>query len=131
MNGQTSFLDQVKEMEREAWQMDSEQSHAYFITTPVRDGNERYYRITWAIEIKPYPNPFTFGGVWCSGGAKDKDSLQKQIDEFNRQVDRWRKHGLTKVEMKEEPEIDIAEQRRAACDYLAKTKPKRVQARLL
>jgi len=105
--------------------MDSEKSHAYFHYHPAKDGEWRGFYITSGLELRPYPNPFTYGGYWCSGSARDEAELKKHLDDFRKEVERWKKHGLVKVEIKQLDEIDLATRRLHAQAQLAKLDPKR------
>ena len=124
MEYQASWHEQLDQWEKEKWRMDSEKSHAYFISYRLREGDKVRYQFNYGIEIKPYPNPLSFGGCWCSGGAKDEEALEEHLGSFKKEVARWQKQGLVKVEIKEGTEVDLAAQRRAAEDYLATHRPR-------
>jgi hypothetical protein len=50
-----------------------------------------------------------FGGMWGSGGAKDREEMERITQGFNQMVERLKAEGLEKVEIREMPEITRAE----------------------
>jgi len=86
------------------WEMDTEASHAFFHIIPVVDGEDRYLTVSYGLEIRPYPNPFGFGGMWGSGGRRDTASIREKVKEFRGYIQRWREKGMYKVEFKRLPE---------------------------
>ena len=102
---QTSFLTAVREHEKETWRCDPEKCHASFIYHRVFEGgNFRYWDTYVSVEIRPYPNPFGFGGMWGGGGWKTKKELNKALRLFKERVKFWEKHGLTRIEIKQKPD---------------------------
>jgi hypothetical protein len=85
---------------RAAWRMDSEKSFARMDIRPIRkpDGT-LHYSIGYNIEIRPYPNPFSYGGMWGGGAADSQEELDKAIASFNAQGDELRESGMTKIEV--------------------------------
>lgn len=86
------------------WEMDTEASHAYFHIIPVVEGEDRYFTYNVELEIRPYPNPFGFGGMWGSGGHYDTAGIREKVKEFRGYIQRWRDKGMYKVEFKRLPE---------------------------
>ena len=95
-----------EEEERANFKLDTENSYALIVITPIHavsdDGEIDYIYVDETIEIKPYPNPYGFGGMWGHGGHKP-DEKKKVIADFHRMVDPWVERGLTRVEIKHEP----------------------------
>ena len=95
-----------EEEERVNFKLDTEKSYALLVITPIHavsdDGETDYIYVDETIEIKPYPNPYGFGGMWGHGGHKPEEE-KKVIAEFHRWVDPWIERGLTRVEIKHEP----------------------------
>lgn len=85
------------------WELDTEKSFAKMEITPVRCGDELMFRCTEALEIKPYPNPRMFGGMWCYGGLDTEDEVKKRIEEFHKWADEWVGKGM-KIEIIRHPE---------------------------
>ena len=91
------------------WEMDKEQSYARLTITPIITPEGKVYHYNEEIQVRPYPNPKMFGGMWGSGGAKDKKELERVIRGFNQMVERLKAEGLEKVEIEEMPEVTRAE----------------------
>ena len=95
-----------EEEERANFKLDTEKSYALIVITPIHavsdDGETDYIYVDETIEIKPYPNPYGFGGMWGNGGHKPEEE-KKVIADFHRMVDPWIERGLTRVEIKHEP----------------------------
>ncbi len=95
-----------EEEDRANFKLDTENSYALIVITPIHavsdDGETDYIYVDETIEIKPYPNPYGFGGMWGNGGHKPEEE-KKVISEFHRWVDPWIERGLTRVEIKHEP----------------------------
>lgn len=85
------------------WELDKEKSIARLEIMPERRGEELLFRYHSAIEIKPYPNPFMYGGEWSSGAVETEDEVEKLITDFRRKVSAWQKRGI-KVEVVRRPE---------------------------
>jgi hypothetical protein len=97
-----SLLDQL-------WELDKEQSYARLTITPVREGDKRYYQWQEEIQIRPYPNPFGFGGMWGTGPAHSEDEVQRLITGFRHYLREWQGRGLEKVEVVRKPEMTMPE----------------------
>ncbi len=82
-----------------AWRMDPEKSFARMDITPVKTAERFYYLINTAINIRPYPNPFMYGGCYGGGSAMDEQNLEQQIKSFTEQADRLRENGMVKIEI--------------------------------
>ena len=95
-----------EEEDRANFKLDTENSYALIVITPIHavsdDGETDYIYVDETIEIKPYPNPYGFGGMWGHGGHKPNEE-KKVIADFHRMVDPWVERGLTQVEIKQEP----------------------------
>ena len=94
------------EEERVNFKLDIEKSYALLVITPIHavsdDGETDYIDVDETIEIKPYPNPYGFGGMWGHGNHKPEEE-KKVISDFHRWVDPWVERGLTRMEIKHEP----------------------------
>ena len=94
-----------EEEDRANFKLDTENSYALIVITPIHavsdDGETDYIYVEETIEIKPYPNPYGFGGMWGHGGYKPKEE-KEVIADFHRMVDPWVERGLTRVEIKHE-----------------------------
>ena len=88
--------------------------------TPVRSADGLVYHLSYAIKIKPYPNPFSYGGM-CGGGAvKTQEELDQAIAKFNDQADALRSNGMEKVEIVTHEETVKVEQKRRTPEILGK-----------
>ncbi|MDD5476457.1 MAG: hypothetical protein PHU03_08110 [Syntrophales bacterium] len=96
----------AEEEEKANFKLDDEKSFALLVITPIHavsdDGETDYIHVDETIEIKPYPNPYGFGGMWGHGSHKP-DEEKKVISDFHHWVDPWIERGLTRVEIKHEP----------------------------
>lgn len=106
-NGICSTCDQHR---KESWRMDSKKSYARLRITPIVTTKGKYYHCSWSIEVRPYPNPFMFGGSWGSCPAYDEKELEEVIAAFSSQAERWKGNGLEIVEIQRcEEEIQAAQ----------------------
>ena len=103
-----SLMDKIDEMEKENWRLDPEKSFARLTITPVGEGDNTYYDIDEVIEIRPYPNPFGFGGMYTMGGLKSEAEVKKQIGWFKDWLKVWQERGLTNVEIIRRPQVTRA-----------------------
>jgi len=112
------------QVEKSNWRMDSKESYALLEITPIVAGNGKYFSYRSSIEIKPYPNPFMFGGEYGFGSAKSEEELEQVIASFNRKVDELREYGMTEVAIKRHPEK--FEERQLSLEQVAieRTQPK-------
>jgi len=104
---QKSLLDQL-------WELDKEESYARVTITPIKPikpGEKVKYHWDEAIQIRPYPNPFSYGGQWGSGVASTREEVERHIISFKEYIMDWQKHGLEKVEIRWQPEMTEAERR--------------------
>ena len=96
----------AEEEGRANFKLDTEKSFALLVITPIHavsdDGETDYIDVKETIEIKPYPNPYGFGGMWGSGSHKPEEE-KKVISDFHRWVDSWVERGLTRMEIKHVP----------------------------
>ena len=97
-----SLLDQL-------WEMDKEKSFALLTTTPIKEGDRSYYLVEGELSIRPYPNPFSYGGFWSQGTAKTTEELDRIIASFRSEVAEWQERGLAKIEIIRKPEMTIVE----------------------
>jgi len=107
MQGQATLpgIPTPEEEESANFKLDTEKSYALIVITPIHavsdDGETDYIYVEETIEIRPYPNPYGYGGMWGQGGYKPEEE-KKVIADFNRMVDPWVERGLTRVEIKHE-----------------------------
>lgn len=85
------------------WELDKEKSFAELIITPVRRGEKLVLVFSEEVKIRPYPNPFGYGGLWGYGGVDTEAEVEKLIKDFKRYNGRWVEMGL-KVEIVRKPE---------------------------
>jgi len=96
---------EFEKQEKEAWRMDRERSYAQLRITPIIEGDRRYYQLDETVEVKPYPNPLGFGGLWAHGVAGDRAEVDRRINLFLLEVEKWKVNGLERIEVIEEPEL--------------------------
>jgi len=109
---QTLVCPKCLEARRAAWRMDKEKSFARMEITPVRSADGLAYHLSYAIKIEPYPNPYSYGGMYGGGAAETKEGLDIEIAKFNAQADSLRQNGMEKVEVITHEETVRAEQRK-------------------
>jgi len=89
--------------ERANFKLDTEASHALLVITPVHcisdEGEFDRIRVETTLEIRPYPNPYGFGGMWGTGGYAPEEE-GALVARFHQEVDPWIELGLTRVEIK-------------------------------
>ncbi len=97
----------AEEEEKANFKLDTEKSFALLVITPIHavsdDGETDYINIDETIEIKPYPNPYHYGGMWGHGWHKPEEE-KEAIADFHHWVDPWIERGLTRVEIKHAPQ---------------------------
>ena len=91
------------------WELDKENSFARCTITPIREGAKRYYELEQEMWIRPYPNPFSYGGFWAQGVAKTTEEVDRLISYFKSETGRWQKHGLCKIDIIHKPEMSRVE----------------------
>jgi hypothetical protein len=85
------------------WILDKKNSIARLEIIPGLCDGKVLFRYSIAIEIKPYPNPFMFGGEWSSGSKETEAEVEQLIADFRKRVTAWEKRGI-KVEVVRRPE---------------------------
>lgn len=90
-----SLLDQL-------WELDTENSFARMTITPIKEGGKLKYLWEEEMWIKPYPNPFGYGGFWAQGVAKTTEEVDRLISYFKSETERW---GLCKIDIIRQPEM--------------------------
>jgi len=85
--------------------MDKEKSFARLTITPIKEGDKSYYLWEQELWIKPYPNPFSYGGFWGQGVAKTTEELNTIVNYFKSEVAEWQERGLIKIEIIHQPEM--------------------------
>jgi len=101
-------MDNIKELEKESWRLDPEKSFARLTITPVKEGDNTYYDIDEVIEIRPYPNPFGFGGMYGMGVVRSEAEVEGRIKWFKGYLKEWQKRGFTKIEIIRQPQVTRA-----------------------
>ena len=91
------------------WELDKENSFARFTITPVKEGSETKLLCEQELWIKPYPNPFSYGGFWAQGVAKTTEEVDRLLAYFKSETEKWQKHGLVKIDIIRKPEMTIVE----------------------
>lgn len=103
--GQFDLKDAFREQEMKAWKLDPEESRAYIVITPIIFEGERRFDISETLEIRPYPNPFSFGGFYGSRWVNKKEEAERCIKNFLEYVEKWKPRGLCQIEVKWEEEM--------------------------
>ena len=98
-----------KQWERDQWSLDAGESFARLEVTPFWRGGELRYDIESELKIRPYPNPFSYGGFWGSQTTPDKEAVKARIKSFKDEVKAWKKAGLSNVQVVWHPELTEAE----------------------
>jgi hypothetical protein len=109
------------------FKLDVKNSFAELVITPVHtisdDGEKDWIDVDDTLEIKPYPNPYGFGGYWGHGRYPPEDE-ERIIANFKEGIARWRERGLTRVKIKHGPattqRVLTEAQRQAALDRATK-----------
>ena len=93
---------------RDLWEMDKEKTFARYEITPIRENGEfAGYRIHDTLEIRPYPNPFSFGGCYGSSFVKNDEDLAMAIASFeDGWVGEWERRGMRPMEIVWQPEYE-------------------------
>ena len=111
---QRKLQEEKEAEERRTWQMDSELSSATLTITPVelKDGRV-VYSLNEAVEVKPYPNPLTFGGSWGSGRVDSEIEAMEKEQLFLETLSTWdiidesflKAHGMTRIKVVWAPKV--------------------------
>lgn len=90
-NVQENLLDRL-------WQPDWSKTFARVTITPIRRGNQVVYHYGDEIELRPYPNPLRFGGMWGSGTYATMEEAERGIAQTQGFLDRMlKRRGITLV----------------------------------
>ena len=89
--------------QKEEWRLDPVKSFALFEWQTVIRGEETFYRISESLEIRPYPNPLGFGGMWGGSSAKTLEDVAERKDRFFLYARQYERLGMTRFEEKELP----------------------------
>lgn len=116
------------EAARAAWRMDGEKSFARLEITPVRTARASYYHLSYSIKIEPYPNPFSYGGMFGNGSAATKEELDRAIASFSKQAETLRSNGMKEIEVVTGEETVRVEQPRLEAPGRNETKQAQVDA---
>jgi len=98
------MLDMIDQQINENWKLDTTQSHAYLTITPTVRGEERFLTLHEGLEIKLYPNPLGYGGMWVGSIAKEREELEQRKKNFLEYLEPWKARGLVRITIKEEEE---------------------------
>ena len=97
----------AEEEQKASFKLDTEKTFARLVITPIcaisDDGEARFIQVEEAIEIRPYPDPWTFGGLWGHGWLKPEEE-EKVLADFHHWADPWIERGLTRVDIIRQPE---------------------------
>ena len=91
------------------WELDKEKSFARCTIIPVKENGKVKFMWEQEMWIKPYPNPFSYGGFWAQGVAKTTEELDRIISHFKSEAEKWKKHGLCKIDLTHHPEMTLTE----------------------
>jgi len=116
----------AEEEEVANWKLDTEASFAQLVITPIiaiSDEDTRYYvQIEETLEIRPYPNPYGFGGMW-GHGWHDSEKEAEMVQQFNDYLEKWKALGLHKIDIirnrEETCRVPTEKQRQEALDRYA------------
>ena len=100
------------DQEADAWRMDSQESFARLDITPILTLDGASYTIETTIRIRPYPNPWSYGGMFGFGSAKGEDDLAKAIKTFHEYAEGFKGKGLVKIEVVRHDQKTMATQRK-------------------
>lgn len=89
---QQNLLDQL-------WEPDRTKTFAKITITPVKRGDESYFGIEETVEVRPYPNPFMFGGMYGHNSVRTEAEVEKQIEWLQRFLKSYESSGLKGVEL--------------------------------
>ncbi len=101
MNVQLDFREAVDEATRANWRLDAERSYARFSYAEISRDGLPWYRYTTEIEIKPYPNPYSFGGIWGNGSCETREELEARKQELLKEAHRFIPHGLVNIKIQQ------------------------------
>jgi len=97
-----------KEERKRSWKMDSDLSSATLTITPVElaDGSVVYH-LSDAVEIRPYPNPLSFGGAWGTGTVQSEAEAKEAEKLFLETLSTWptmnmgylKENGMTNIKV--------------------------------
>ena len=105
---QEKLKQEAEEEEKRSWKMDSDLSSATLTITPVeREDGSVIYRMRDAVEIRPYPNPLSFGGSWGGGTAQSLEEAKEKEKLFLETLSTWgiidvgflKDQGMTRIEV--------------------------------
>ena len=88
------------------WELDKENSFARCTIIPVREGDKRYYKWEQEMWIKPYPNPFGYGGFWAQEVAKTTEEVDRLLAYFKSETAKWQ---IVKIDIIRKPEMTAVE----------------------
>lgn len=97
-----------KEDEKRNWKLDSELSSATLTIRPVElDDGSVVYHLSTAVEVRPYPNPISFGGSWGSGTVESEAEAKEAEELFLETLSTWsimsnghlKERGMTRIEV--------------------------------
>ncbi len=87
------------------------ESSARIKISPVRTADGRqWWDIRQELELKPYPNPYSYGGFFGMGKATTQEELDQVVKSFRDEVKEWHTKGLPEVIVEMEPEKYIIKQ---------------------
>jgi len=107
------------------WKMDSELSSATLTIIPVeREDGTVIYLMSDAVEIRPYPNPLSFGGSWGSSRAYSLEEAKEKEKLFLEKLTTWgvmdysflKDQGMTNIKViweEKETQLERMNNRRA------------------
>lgn len=96
--------------EKDAWQMDSKESHYFLTITPIVTEKGKRYSIDDDITLRPYPNPWGYGGRYGGGGAFGEAELAQILERANAEIEELKKHGMTNIKIERAEEQVLTSQ---------------------
>lgn len=117
---QEQLKKEKEEDEKRNWKLDSELSSATLTIRPVElDDGSVVYHLSTAVEVRPYPNPISFGGSW-GGGTVESEAEAKEAEKlFLETLSTWsimnmghlKERGMTRIEVVWEEKMTITRSR--------------------
>ena len=102
--------------EKREWRLNPEESLAEFEITAIQFPERIAYTLTDKLQIRPYPNPTGFGGMFGIGGAGSVPELMEKVRSWREILRPWEARGLTRIRVIRKPPLYQAE--RAPTDPL-------------
>jgi hypothetical protein len=107
LDKQLTWLAEVDQFERDQWRLDPEKSYCDFTWQPVIVRGEKRYWVRTTIEIRPYPNPLSYGGSYGSSTCQTLEDVEQAKAAFLKEAEHWRVNGMTRFTEHEEGLVNL------------------------